>query len=428
MKNENKIVVSNISKIYRIGLKEKIHDTFIGKISSFFSYPIRKYKTLRKLSSFKKKSNTDDIVWALENISFSVSSGEVLGIIGNNGAGKSTLLKVISKITAPTSGKIELKGRVASLLEVGTGFHPELTGRENIFLNGSILGMSKKEISSKIDQIIDFAGWQVDKFIDTPVKRFSTGMRVRLAFSIAAHTDPEILLIDEVLAVGDQDFQNKCLQRMEDISTETGRTIIFVSHDLQAIEKLCDRVVLLSEGKLIYEGMPSDAIGHYLKLENQRSSNYHDGFIESLKRDRNCDGSVIFKSLNVRNNNNDNNFSINLGDPLILDLGIKFVKNIETYFTVEILLNQNSIIYASPKILVAGDFLDSKNQNLYTFMINDFNLNEGLYYLKLTLGTNKVKHDVIWHGLPPLKVAGEKNKIKKPDGVFNFKYSFKKKK
>ena len=209
-----------------------------------------------------KNDRAREEFWALQDISFDVASGEVIGLIGRNGAGKSTLLKIISRISEPTSGKITLNGRVSSLLEVGTGFHPELTGRENIFLNGSILGMTRKEIKSKFDEIVDFSG--VEKFIDTPVKRYSSGMYVRLAFSVAAHLEPEILLVDEVLAVGDHEFQKKCLGKMGDIST-SGRTIIFVSHNMGAVAELCSRAILFEQGKLITDGTVDDTIGRYIQ-------------------------------------------------------------------------------------------------------------------------------------------------------------------
>ena len=201
--------------------------------------------------------------WALKDVSFEVKRGEVLGIIGANGAGKSTLLKILSRITAPTRGRAELYGRVASLLEVGTGFHPELTGRENIYLNGSILGMTKREVDRKFDEIVDFAG--VEEFIDTPIKRYSSGMKVRLGFAVAAHLDPEILLIDEVLAVGDVGFQKKCLGKMEDVA-RSGRTVLFVSHNMAAISSLCLRSLVFVGGTLSFDGEPTDAISHYLRL------------------------------------------------------------------------------------------------------------------------------------------------------------------
>lgn len=201
----------------------------------------------------------DDEMWALRGVSFEIEQGEILGIIGRNGAGKSTLLKILSRVTAPTSGEVRVKGRIASLLEVGTGFHPELTGRENVFLNGAILGMTKEEIRKKFDEIVDFAG--VERYMDTPVKRYSSGMYVRLAFAVAAHLEPEILIIDEVLAVGDAAFQSKCLGKMEDVSLH-GRTVLFVSHGLGAIRQLCSRVALLSNGTLAKIG-PTDEVADY---------------------------------------------------------------------------------------------------------------------------------------------------------------------
>ncbi len=206
-----------------------------------------------------------DFVWALEDINFTVYQGEVLGIIGRNGAGKSSLLKILSKVTSPTNGKITLNGRVASLLEVGTGFNPELTGRENIYLNGAILGMTKKEIARKFDEIVSFSG--VEKYIDTPVKRYSSGMYVRLAFAVAAHLEPEILIVDEVLAVGDVDFQKKCIGKMKDVAS-TGRTVLFVSHNMEAVKNLCSRALLLEHGTIISEGTPAQVIERYLNDRN----------------------------------------------------------------------------------------------------------------------------------------------------------------
>lgn len=202
-----------------------------------------------------------DLFWALENVSFDVREGEVLGIVGRNGAGKSTILKILSQVTAPTAGRIRIKGRIASLLEVGTGFHPELTGRENAFLNGAILGMTKREVRRKLDEIIDFSG--VEEFIDTPVKRYSSGMYLRLAFAVAAHLDPEILVVDEVLAVGDADFQRKCLGKMGEVA-QGGRTILFVSHNLGAVRTLCHRAVLIDGGLVRLNGSVSDVIATYL--------------------------------------------------------------------------------------------------------------------------------------------------------------------
>src|SRR5881392_2303570 len=210
----------------------------------------------------------DDEVWALRGVSFEVKQGEILGIIGRNGAGKSTLLKILSRVTAPTSGEVRVKGRIASLLEVGTGFHPELTGRENIFLNGAILGMTKLEIKRKLDEIIAFS--EIDKFIDTPVKRYSSGMYVRLAFAVAAHLDPEILIVDEVLAVGDAEFQKKCLGKMDDVVTKEGRTIMFVSHNIDAICHLCSRCILLRHGEIELSGNTAEVVAAYLGAGQQQ--------------------------------------------------------------------------------------------------------------------------------------------------------------
>lgn len=260
--NKTVITVQNLSKCYI--LKHKKQERYVA---------LRDVITdkAKSLLRFKKEDdiNESEEFWALNDISFDVKQGDRIGIIGRNGAGKSTLLKILSRIVTPTKGRIEIEGRVASLLEVGTGFHPELSGRENIFLNGSILGMSRSEIIRKFDEIVAFA--EVDRFLDTPVKRYSSGMYVRLAFSVAAHLEPEILIVDEVLAVGDAQFQKKCLGKMQDISV-TGRTILFVSHNLQAVQKLCNSGILLKSGKVIANGKISGVINSY--LESADSSNY----------------------------------------------------------------------------------------------------------------------------------------------------------
>jgi len=267
MEKETVIKVSNLTKRYRIGLKNEMHDSLASSITAFLKSPFKSFKKLKNLGNTSDES--EDIFYALKNISFEVKKGEVLGIVGMNGAGKSTLLKVLSRITEPSQGEIEIKGRVASLLEVGTGFHPDLTGRENIFLNGTILGMTKKEIIEKMEEIIDFSG--VRKFIDTPVKRYSSGMRVRLAFSVAANLDPEILIIDEVLAVGDYEFQNKCLGKMQDVANG-GKTILFVSHNMAAVNQLCTRAILLKKGEKIADGTVAEIIECYRENTNAVSN------------------------------------------------------------------------------------------------------------------------------------------------------------
>jgi len=264
------IKVDNLSKRYRIGAKEQGYKTFREAIVDTVMAPVRNFKKLKKLTKFNDLNHqdqnrssffSDDVIWALKDASFEVREGEVLGIIGRNGAGKSTFLKILSNITEPTTGTVEIRGRVSSLLEVGTGFHPELTGRDNIFLNGAILGMRKQEIEKKFDEIVDFSG--VDKFIDTPVKRYSSGMYIRLAFAVAAQLNPEVLLIDEVLAVGDVPFQRKCLGKMEEVA-KGGRTVIFVSHNMQAIQNLCTRAIILQEGRVVIDGPADEAISKYL--------------------------------------------------------------------------------------------------------------------------------------------------------------------
>ena len=264
---EKAITINSVSKNYIIGKKKD--ETFRGAISNLLS------------SSGKGEKFT-----AIDNISLDIYKGQAIAIIGKNGAGKSTLLKILSRITKPSTGKITIEGRVASLLEVGTGFHPELTGRENIFLNGTLLGMSKKEIRQKFDEIVGFSG--VEKFIDTPVKHYSSGMYVRLAFSVAAFLEPEILIIDEVLAVGDAEFQSKCLGKMQDVSNN-GRTVIFVSHNMAAVRGLCEKAIVLKKGKVVFEGNQIDAIDYYQKgqtssshfiFEDQKSDVYSNEFIK----------------------------------------------------------------------------------------------------------------------------------------------------
>jgi lipopolysaccharide transport system ATP-binding protein len=253
------IRVNSLSKRYRFGAAEKGNKNFREAIMDAVSTPIRNFARLRSLTTFGK-NDEKDVIWALKDISFEVKEGEVLGIIGRNGAGKTTLLKILSRITEPTDGSVEVHGRLSSLLEVGTGFHPELTGRENIFLNGAILGMRKKEIERKFDDIVNFS--EIGRYIDTPVKRYSSGMYVRLAFAVAAHLEPEVLLVDEVLAVGDIAFQRKCLGKMEDIA-RGGRTVLFISHNMGAIRSLCGSVIWLDNGQIVKRGVTVEVVRDY---------------------------------------------------------------------------------------------------------------------------------------------------------------------
>ena len=260
--NQTILKVENVSKHYRLG---KIGTGTLSHDLNRWWHSIRgKEDPYLKIGQANDRSKraTSDYVWALQDINFEVQEGDVLGIIGKNGAGKSTLLKILSRVTSPTTGSIKTRGRIASLLEVGTGFHPEMTGRENIFLNGAILGMSKREIAGKLYEIIAFSG--CERYIDTPVKRYSSGMTVRLAFAVAAHLEPEILVIDEVLAVGDAEFQKKAIGKMQDISKGEGRTVLFVSHNMAAVKSLCTRGIVLDNGLTAYRGDINKAVEYYL--------------------------------------------------------------------------------------------------------------------------------------------------------------------
>jgi lipopolysaccharide transport system ATP-binding protein len=257
---KNVISVEHLSKQYDLGVIGT--GTLSRDLNRWWARVRKQPDPYTRIGQRDAFARIGESILALDDVSFTVNQGEALGIIGRNGAGKSTLLKILSRVTAPTSGVVKVRGRIGSLLEVGTGFHPELTGRENVYLNGAILGMKKAEVTRKFDEIVSFAG--VEKFIDTPVKRYSSGMYVRLAFAVAAHLDPEILIVDEVLAVGDAEFQKKCLGKMGDVTGE-GRTVLFVSHNMQAIQNLCERTIALNEGKQLFDGISSDAIAFYLK-------------------------------------------------------------------------------------------------------------------------------------------------------------------
>lgn len=274
----------NISKQYRLG--QVGTGTLSHDLNRWWHRIRGKENPYLKIGDTNDRSTkgASDYVWALQDINFEVERGEVLGIIGKNGAGKSTLLKILSKVTAPTTGSIKSRGRIASLLEVGTGFNPELTGRENIFLNGAILGMTKKEITSKLDEIIDFSG--CERYIDTPVKRYSSGMTVRLAFAVAAFLEPEILVIDEVLAVGDAEFQKKAIGKMQDISKGEGRTVLFVSHNMAAVKSLCTRGIVLEHGKVVFEGDIDDCVSRYYMSDYNDLENEFLGVFELRKH---CD-------------------------------------------------------------------------------------------------------------------------------------------
>jgi len=326
------IKVENISKAYRIGLKEQRHDTLGATMAAWVKSPLRNFKKLKSLSNFTNQ-NDEDIFWALQDINFEVKKGEVLGIIGKNGAGKSTLLKILSRITEPTTGRIEIYGRVASLLEVGTGFNLELTGRENVYLNGTILGMTKKEIDTKFDEIIDFSG--VKKFLDTPVKRYSSGMKVRLAFAVAAHLDPEILVIDEVLAVGDAEFQKKCMGKMGELSKGQGRTVLFVSHNMAAVKSLCNRGIVLEQGKVKFIGEMDEVLNVYnsesanavsnVKWNLEKAPGNSNAKITSIKLKSKADFFYIEKDIELEVE------YVNLSDDHVVNISVSIFDNNDVY-------------------------------------------------------------------------------------------------
>ncbi|WP_028377696.1 ABC transporter ATP-binding protein [Leeuwenhoekiella sp. MAR_2009_132] len=311
--------VENISKQYRLGTVGS--GTLRDDFKRGWARLQGKEDPFLKVGAVNDRSqkNTEDYVWALRDINFDVKEGEVLGIIGKNGAGKSTLLKLLSRVTAPTTGVIKSRGRIASLLEVGTGFHHELTGRENIYLNGAILGMTKTEITSKLDEIIDFSG--CERYIDTPTKRYSSGMTVRLAFAVAAHLEPEILVVDEVLAVGDADFQKKAIGKMQDISQGDGRTVLFVSHNMASIRQLCSRSILLENGRSIMDAETDLVVSNYLS--------YSSGSLTTAKVSYDEDNTKPFQILEaqIRKNKDELDSEITTGDSI--SLAIKYRFNIE---------------------------------------------------------------------------------------------------
>ncbi len=380
------IKVNNLSKRYRIGAAEKGYKTFREAIVEGISAPVRNLARLQSLTKFKD-GQEEDVIWALKDVSFEVNEGEVLGIIGRNGAGKTTLLKILSRITEPTSGFAEIHGRVSSLLEVGTGFHPELTGRENIFLNGAILGMRKKEIERKFDEVVDFSG--VEKFIDTPLKRYSSGMQVRLAFSVAAHLEPEILLIDEVLAVGDAEFQKKCLRKMGDVA-QGGRTVLFVSHNMAAIENLCPRTIMLEEGRLIKDGATKETIATYMAqgLDSQRQD-----LSDFSKREGS--GEIRITNISLRDGNDRPIALARCGERLKIVLGfIKLRSNFNQRINVGVSCKtmMGAPVFLQHNRMAGVNFINLPESGEFICEIETLNLTPSTYLLSATIlvGTDYV--------------------------------------
>ncbi|MEM8937761.1 MAG: ABC transporter ATP-binding protein [Bacteroidota bacterium] len=325
----------------------------------------------------RTSKGSSEYVWSLQDIDLDVMPGDVLGIIGANGAGKSTLLKLLSRITTPTTGYIKTRGRIASLLEVGTGFHPELTGKENIFLNGAILGMTKSEINAKFQQIVHFAG--CERYIDTPVKRYSSGMYVRLAFAVAAHLEPEILIVDEVLAVGDAEFQKKAIGKMKDVSTNHGRTVLFVSHNMNSIRSLCNKAIILDKGRILYSGMPNDCINFYLN-HGQSSENIIDGLL--TKR---TEISIHSFKVNGKSNKHVQIDSQNRIIALEISGELTSVANLTIYLSIYD-ANRNKIAFHS-KGVSRGEFVELLEGQFKMFDELEFpkNMLSGTYYIDADL-------------------------------------------
>ncbi len=366
------IKVENLGKKYIISHQQEkytaLRDVMVNSVKTAAKAITGKETLLPKKEEF----------WALKNISFDVNEGDRIGIIGRNGAGKSTLLKLLSRITEPTEGKIKIKGKISSLLEVGTGFHQELTGKENIMLNGAVLGMSKKEILKKMDDIVNFSG--VEKFLDTPLKRYSSGMYVRLAFAVAANLETEILLVDEVLAVGDAEFQKKCLGKMDDLSKKEGRTVLFVSHNMSMITSLCSRCILLENGGIVKDGIVSDVIMHYYN-EGSQSPACID--FESMQREIGDDYACLLSG-EVRNQNNLISTEIDIDQPLKIIMRYRIKKQNKRVFRPNFHFFTSGGVYAfisSPenvRLFSEGDYLAECN------IPGNF-LNEGAYFVGLAL-------------------------------------------
>ncbi|MBU8883531.1 ABC transporter ATP-binding protein [Kaistella sp. DKR-2] len=359
----------NISKQYRLG--QVGTGTLSHDLNRFWHQIRGKEDPYLKIGEENDRSSKgeSDYVWSLRDINFEIEKGDAVGIIGRNGAGKSTLLKLLSKVTKPTTGKIYTNGRIASLLEVGTGFHPEMTGRENIYLNGAILGMTRKEITRKFAEIVDFSG--VERYIDTPVKRYSSGMYVRLAFAVAAHLESEILIVDEVLAVGDAEFQKKCLGKMGDVSKGEGRTVLFVSHNMTAVSQLCKSGIYLKNGEILHQGNIKKITDLYLKDSDKGSS------IFSSEEDRNED--VFFKKISILDQNEKSESSFDYDDEIIISFEILNKKRIEKanifvtiqdalqnrVFSAEAALNPNKDHY---QLVIEPRFLSAGSYNITAFI------------------------------------------------------------
>lgn len=384
------IKVENISKQYRLG------EVGTGSLAHDLNRTWHKLRGKEdpylKIGEVNDRSvkGTSEYVWALQDINFEVEKGEVLGIVGRNGAGKSTLLKILSRTTTPTSGTIKIKGRVASLLEVGTGFHPELTGRDNIFLNGAILGMTKQEIKKKFDEIVDFAG--VERYIDTPVKRYSSGMYVRLAFGVAAHLEPEILVVDEVLAVGDVEFQKKALGKMKDVSKNDGRTVLFVSHNMPAMKQLCTKAILLNNGLIEMEGSTQQVINQY----------YHKGYefsgkppVENYRTSSFANSPIAVRQIFIKGHETDIP-RVGLNDDLLISIRVEVKQSINAACVAVSLYNNEGLNLGIAFSLDDNFYLNISGEGIYdiSFTMKNNSLAPGQYFVGV--GINQSDKTTAW--------------------------------
>ena len=382
------IKVENLGKAYRLGAQAEKADTLVEALLNMAKAPLRNFRRLQRLNTFNTDRESDDILWALKGVSFEVQRGDVLGFVGRNGAGKSTLLKILSRITEPTEGRVEIHGRVSSLLEVGTGFHPELTGRENVYMNGTILGMKKAEINRKFDEIVEFSG--VERFLDTPVKWYSSGMKVRLAFSVAAHLEPEILIVDEVLAVGDAEFQKKCLGKMQDVAGG-GRTVLFVSHNMGAVQNLCSRAVALRNGQMVDDGSTEQVIRQYL-------ANLLEGDIVGFSPDnkqRKITGNVKLTSGRLLNDVLQPIISPISGSPLIFEVQYEnpqCQKLFDIWFTV---VNEHGVNSFKLSTSLTGFRFEAAQKGLIRCRIPKLPLTLGRYRVAIAILVDGVDSDVI---------------------------------
>lgn len=375
------IQVENLGKLYRLG--EVGTGTLGHDLNRWIAKVRGKEDPFSKIgeTNDRTKKGDSEYVWALKDVDFKIEQGQAVGIVGRNGAGKSTLLKLLSKVTQPTTGIIKIKGRIASLLEVGTGFHPEMTGRENIFLNGAIMGMTKKEIKAKFDEIVDFAG--VERYIDTPVKRYSSGMYVRLAFAVAAHLEPEILIVDEVLAVGDAEFQKKCLGKMKDVSEGEGRTILFVSHNISAINSLCTHGILMANGTLECTGPIDKIVGKYMK-----GLSVHTPSLEKITT-RKGNGALQFTSIELIDSNGVPSQSFLQGGSMDVELSFSLIRpelNFDgLHFSVNIInINGEVVIHHTTKLIgMSIKDIDIRQSNRIMFNWPTICLAPGTYTINI---------------------------------------------